>query len=137
LATYLAQKGITSSREEAFDRYIGNGKPAFVRRSRLTLKAAMELIVGTGGLAVLAHPGLTGRDDLIEYLVRIGIGGIEAYYPWHSPGDTARYLKICQRFDLVATGGSDYHGEAKPKSPLGASVTPPDQLERLLRRIKI
>lgn len=137
LATHLVSKGFASSRDEAFGRFIGNGKPAFVRRHSLTLKSAIELIVGTGGMAVLAHPALTGRDDLIEYLVRTGIRGIEAYYPRHSPGDVARYLKICRRFDLVATGGSDYHGEAKPESPLGAALTPPDQLERLLKLIKL
>ena len=137
LATYLAQEGFVSSRDEAFARYIGNGKPAFVRRRILTLKSALELVAGTGGITVLAHPALTRRDDLIEYLVRIGIRGLEAYYPKHSPGDTSRYLKTCRRYDLLATGGSDYHGDGKPETPLGAAVTPPDQLEKLLRAIRL
>jgi predicted metal-dependent phosphoesterase TrpH len=137
LATYLAREGFAASRDDAFARYIGNGKPAFVRRRILTLPSALELVVGTGGVAVLAHPALTRRDDLIEYLVRIGIRGLEAYYPKHSPGDTARYLKLCRRYDLLATGGSDYHGAGKPESPLGATLTPPDQLERLLKSIRL
>jgi len=137
LATYLAEKGFAASRDEAFARYIGNGKPAFVRRRILTLKSALELVTGTGGVTVLAHPALTRRDDLIEYLVRIGTRGLEAYYPKHSPGDTARYLKVCRRYDLLATGGSDFHGDGKPATPLGAALTPPDQLEKLLRSIRL
>jgi predicted metal-dependent phosphoesterase TrpH len=135
LATYLAKKGFVKSRDEAFTRHIGNGKPAYVRRRLLTLKESIDLIVGAGGLAVLAHPAMTKRDDLIEYLVRIGIRGIEVYYPMHSPGDVARYQKICRRFDLIATGGSDFHGSGKPDISIGMASTPPDELERLLRSL--
>jgi hypothetical protein len=137
LATYLAENGFATSRDDAFARYIGNGRPAFVRRRILTLKSAIELVVGTGGITVLAHPALTRRDDLIEYLVRIGIRGLEVFYPKHSAGDTARYLKVCRRYDLLATGGSDYHGDGKPATPLGAALTPPDQLEKLLKSIRL
>ena len=62
------------------------------------------------GVPVLAHPGLAGRDDLIPDLVRAGLMGIETYYPEHSAAQTATYLELCRRHDLVATGGSDYHG---------------------------
>ncbi len=135
LATYLAKKGFVKSRQEAFTRYIGNGKPAYVRRRRLTLKESIDLIIGAGGLPVLAHPAMTRRDDLIEYLVRLGIRGLEVYYPMHSPGDVARYQKICRRFDLIATGGSDFHGADKPDISIGMASTPPDELEKLLRAL--
>jgi len=137
LATYLADNGFAASRDDAFQRHIGNGRPAFVRRRLLTLKDAIDLIVGNGGFPVLAHPALTRRDDLIEYLVRLGIRGIEVYYPKHSPGDTARYEKICLKYGLIATGGSDFHGEGKPETALGAALTPPAQLQRVLKLIPL
>jgi len=133
LATYLFEKKFVQSRDEAFQRYIGNGGPAYVRRRHLNLKAALDLIIGSGGFPVLAHPALTRRDDLIEYLVRLGVRGIEVYYPRHSFGDVSRYLKICRRYGLVATGGSDFHGGAKPDILLGESLTPPGELSRLLK----
>jgi predicted metal-dependent phosphoesterase TrpH len=136
LATYLHEKGFVSSREEAFNRYIGNGRPAYVRRRHLTLKKAIELIVTAGGLPVLAHPGLTKRDDLIEYLVRIGIRGIETHYPMHSAGDTARYLKLCERYDLFPTGGSDFHGDKKPRVDLGSHLTPAAVYEQMIRAVR-
>jgi len=135
LATYLLEKKIVQSRDEAFERYIGDGKPAHVRRRHLTLKAAIELILGCGGFPVLAHPALTRRDDLIEYLVRLGVRGLEVYYPRHSPGDVSRYEKICNRFGLVATGGSDFHGSNKADIVMGASLTPPKEIDRLARYI--
>jgi predicted metal-dependent phosphoesterase TrpH len=135
LAVYLEKKGFVKSRQEAFTRYIGNGKPAYVRRRLLTLKESVNLIVGAGGLAVLAHPAMTKRDDLIEYLVRLGIRGLEVFYPMHSPGDVARYQKKCRRFNLIATGGSDFHGSGKPEISIGMASTPPDELEKLLRSL--
>jgi hypothetical protein len=137
LATYLFEKKFVGSRDEAFQRYIGNGGPAYVRRRHLNLKAALDLIIGSGGLPVLAHPALTRRDDLIEYLVRLGVRGIEVYYPRHSFSDISRYQKICRKYGLVATGGSDFHGGAKPDIELGAFLTPPDELSRLLRYLGI
>ncbi len=137
LALYLLRHGHVASRDEAFERYIGNGRPAYVRRRRLNLKEAIDLIVVAGGLPVYAHPGLTGRDDLIEYLVRLGLRGIEVHYPRHSPGERAKYLKICDRFDLIATGGSDFHGAGKPEIPIGESLTPPKELEKILNNIRL
>lgn len=137
LANYLLKKGFVASREESFERYIGNGGPAYVRRRHLNLKGAINLIVSSGGLPVLAHPVQTGRDDLIEYLVRLGIRGVEAYYPRHTPGETARYEKICRRYGLVATGGSDFHGAGKPEVVMGAATTPPGELKRLLVHLEM
>ncbi|MFC1657243.1 PHP domain-containing protein [Candidatus Moduliflexota bacterium] len=135
LANYLLEKGFVASREESFERYIGNGGPAYVRRRHLNLKGAISLIVSSGGLPVLAHPVQTRRDDIIEYLVRLGIRGIEAYYPRHTAGETARYEKICRRYGLVATGGSDFHGEGKPEVVMGAATTPPRELSSLLNHL--
>jgi len=136
LATYLVDQGFVGGNDEAFNRYIGNGRPAYVRRRQLTLKKAIEVIVTAGGLPVYAHPGLTRRDDLIEYLVRLGIRGIETFYPMHSPGDTARYLKVCARYGLFPTGGSDFHGDKKPVVKLGSALTPSEVFEQMLQSIR-
>jgi predicted metal-dependent phosphoesterase TrpH len=137
LATALVQKGLAGDRNEAFQRWIGAGRPAYVRLELLSLREAIDLILEAGGVAVMAHPGLTRRDELIEYLVRLGIRGIEVYYPKHTYVDVARYRKTCARFDLFATGGSDYHGAAKPETAIGAARTPPEEFEKLLRFISL
>lgn len=137
LATALMDKGLVPDRNAAFQRYIGTGKPAYVRRHLLSLREAIDLIREAGGVAVMAHPGLTRRDELIEYLVRLGVRGLEVYYPKHDFVDIARYRKVCAKFDLFATGGSDYHGSAKPDIAIGAAKMPPEEYEKLLKFISL
>jgi predicted metal-dependent phosphoesterase TrpH len=137
LASALVAKGLAGDRNEVFQRWIGAGRPAYVKRELLTLQEAIEIIREAGGVAVMAHPGLTRRDELIEYLVRLGIRGLEVYYPRHSYVDVARYSRLCAKFDLFATGGSDYHGAAKPDTVIGAARTPPAELGKLFRFISL
>jgi hypothetical protein len=85
----------------------------------------------------MAHPGLTRRDELIEYLVRLGVRGLEVYHPRHDFADVSRYRKACARFDLFAVGGSDFHGDSKPESAIGCSSTPPEEFEKMLRFIRL
>ena len=85
----------------------------------------------------MAHPGVTRRDELIEYLVRLGVRGLEVYYPKHDFADVSRYRKMCAKFDLIATGGSDFHGMGKDDSPLGSGSTPPDEFAKLLNSMHI
>jgi predicted metal-dependent phosphoesterase TrpH len=137
LASVLAAKGLVPDRNAAFQRYIGSGKPAYVRRNLLTLREAIDLIREAGGVAVMAHPGLTRRDDMIEYLVRLGVRGLEVYYPKHDFVDVSRYQKVCAKFDLFATGGSDFHGDGKPGTSIGAALTPRRELDKMLKYIQI
>jgi len=106
----MMEKGYVSSVQEAFQKYIGYGRPAYVPRYKIEPVEAVEIIKKAGGAAVMAHPGLSQRDDLIPQLVAAGICGIEVYYPAHTPAQTEHYLKIAQHYNLLATGGSDYHG---------------------------
>jgi predicted metal-dependent phosphoesterase TrpH len=132
LASALVRLGHAASHQEAFQRWIGSGRPAYVPRRMLSLREAIDVIQENGGVAVMGHPGLTRRDELIEYLVRLGIRGLEVYHPRHDFVDVSRYLKMCAKFDLFATGGSDFHGVGSSESPPGSAATPVDHYYKLL-----
>lgn len=132
IARAMAARGYVSSIREAFDRFIGEGKPAYAPRSKLSPSEAIAVIKGAGGLPVLAHPGLWPGDELIPQLAAWGIVGIEAYTPDHTEEQIARYLALARELGLVVTGGSDYHGWNDPSgSSLGVGRTPPGEFERL------
>jgi 3',5'-nucleoside bisphosphate phosphatase len=110
VAQAMVERGYVRSVREAFDRWLHAGGPANVPRRRLTPVEAVKVVRRARGVPVLAHPGLADRDELIPELVEAGLAGIETYYPEHSAAQIEAYLATCRRLDLVATGGSDYHG---------------------------
>jgi predicted metal-dependent phosphoesterase TrpH len=110
IAQVMVRCGYVKSVREAFDRYLHSNGPANAPRRRLTPVDAVRVIRRAGGIPVLAHPGLAGRDDMIPELIDAGLGGIEAYYAEHSPAGVAGYVQMCREHGLVATGGSDFHG---------------------------
>ncbi len=135
VAQVLVQRGYVRSVREAFDRYLRSDGPANVPRRRLTPAEAVAVVRRAGGVPVLAHPGLAGRDDLIPDLVRAGLMGIEVYYAEHSAAQTAGYREICRSLGLVATGGSDYHGPRSGRSnPPGTPAVPLSAWEELRAR---
>jgi 3',5'-nucleoside bisphosphate phosphatase len=111
VAQVMVQRGYVTSVREAFERYLHTNGPANVPRKRLTPADAVRLIRRARGVPVFAHPGLADRDALIPELMEAGLLGIEAVYAEHSAAQTAHYKEICRAHGLVATGGSDYHGE--------------------------
>jgi len=123
VAQVMVTRGYVKTMREAFERYLRAGGPANVPRKRLTPIEAVAIIRRAGGVPVLAHPGLAGRDDMIPELVEAGLLGIETYYPEHSAAQTAAYRAMCVQLGLVATGGSDYHGPSIGKAH--APGTPP------------
>lgn len=125
IARTLMYSGSVNTLAEAFEQYIGRGRPAYVPRFKYAPKIAIELILRAKGVPVLAHPGLSGHDEIIPGLVKAGLKGIEAYYPEHTEKQVERYLKICSKYFLLPTGGSDYHGSAHKEHSLLASVTVP------------
>lgn len=137
LAAALVRTGHAADLNEAFRRWIGAGRPAYVRRGLLNLREAIDLIRDAGGVPVMAHPGLTRRDELIEYLVRLGVRGLEVYYPRHDFVDVSRYRKLCAKFDLFATGGSDFHGTGKDDEAPGSASTPPEEFEKMMKYIQL
>ncbi len=119
VAQVMVKHGYVKSVREAFDRYLHANGPANVPRKRLTPVDAVAVIRRARGVPVFAHPGIADRDGLIAELVAAGLAGIEVFYAEHGPNDVGRYLDFCRTHDLVATGGSDYHG------PQSGRVNPP------------
>ena len=113
LAYLLLKKGYISSVQEAFQRLIGRGCPAYVRREKLTPNEAVAFISRAGGVPVMAHPGLTKTDHLIYNLKEQGLKGLEVYHPDHGADDEKKYCSLAEKLGLVATGGSDFHGSNK------------------------
>ncbi len=138
VAHALVETGFVEDVGAAFYRYIGRGRPAYVNRYRLTPEQACRLIRGAGGVPVLAHPVPNGdpySDPLglrhfLPPLVEAGLGGLECYY-WRYTRRVNRWLEaLAWHFDLVPTGGSDYHGPWR-ENQLGAVEVPPDTVDRL------
>jgi predicted metal-dependent phosphoesterase TrpH len=133
VARAMVERGVVGSVKEAFDRFLGEGRPAYVGRHRLPAQEAIALVRGAGGSASLAHPGVNRieRGDL-ERLAEWGLVGVEAYHPDHVPSQREKYLKIAADLDLVPTAGSDFHGEAvAPARKLGMVTMSEEELARL------
>jgi predicted metal-dependent phosphoesterase TrpH len=139
LARVLVQRGFVASTDEAFDRYLGEGKPAYVPRPDVTVAEAIRVIHEAGGLASLAHPGLHQRDGAIPDLVAAGLDAIEAYHVNHSPVLAAHYRRVAERRGLLVTGGSDFHGATgHDRAPApGMPCLPPADFYRLQAAAKV
>ncbi len=124
-ANVLLEKKIVRSFQEAFDRFLKKGAPAYVDKLRFTSKEALHFIHEAGGVAVLAHPNTLGvsryseLEKLILQLVNEGLQGIEVYYPEHSSAEVAQYKTLAERYHLLSTGGTDYHGIEKNELDIG------------------
>jgi predicted metal-dependent phosphoesterase TrpH len=133
LARAMVQHGIVSSVNEAFERYIARGKPAFIPKIGLSFHEAIHLILQAGGIPIYAHPGLSKKDALIPKLLNLGIRGLEVFHSEHSQEDIQRYAEIVERNNLLATGGSDCHGGSKTQKPLIGTVPVPYSILEQLR----
>lgn len=122
IARALCHLGWAASEEEAFDKYIDHGRPAYVRRYKFTPEEAIGLISKAGGISVLAHPGLIGEQAKIEQIIAMGIEGLEVYYPEHQPAQVEQLTALARNHDLLITGGSDFHGTGSvTRDRMGAS----------------
>jgi 3',5'-nucleoside bisphosphate phosphatase len=125
IAKLLVKKGVVKTLEAAFDRYLGNGKPAYVDKFRIECSQAIELINAAGGIPVLAHPCLLELeneeqlDEMLLEMMSMGLKGLEVYFPQHSPEQTRRYAALARRHDLFMTGGTDFHGDIQPEIQMG------------------
>lgn len=147
-ARVLVDKGYASSHEEAFRKYLGESAPGFVHRDSPHTPMGIQQIEAAGGLPVLAHPvrlGIrdAGREEaFISELYDAGLRGIEVYHSDHRPADVERYAAIAKKLGLAITGGSDFHGSAKPNVQLGTGVNgnlgvDRQVLEDLRKRIRV
>jgi len=145
IAQVMLEKGFVRSLDEAFDKYLGKGKPAYVDKYRIDYTEALGLIAETGGISVLAHPGLLNLensaqfDEIIRILKSKGLTGIETYYSRHTAEQTATYLAAARRLGLLVTGGSDFHGALTPDIRMGSGLgdlsVPYELYEHIMKNI--
>jgi hypothetical protein len=124
IAEVMVEKGYVADFQEAFEKYLAHHKPAYVGRRRIAAEEGIALIHGAGGLAFLAHPGVYALpprilESMVFKLARVGLDGVEVYYADHLPTDTAFLRRIVDEYDLLASGGTDFHGAAKPGIEIG------------------
>ena len=131
VARALVKAGLVANLDEAFDRFLKKGRPAWVPKTKMSALEGVELIHQAGGLAVMAHPGLNRTDDIIPDLVAAGLDGIECFHTKHSTVMAERYLEIAEKYDLLVTGGSDCHGFSKKAPLIGTVKLPYEHVEKL------
>ena len=130
VARAMVADGWATDVRDAFDRYLGAGRPAFMAKEQLAMADAAAMIHAAGGLAVLAHPGGSATRARLTALAALGLDGVEVMHPSHSPGDTNRLRALCDDLDLVVSGGSDWHGAADGPRTIGMMHVPAEWLAR-------
>ena len=138
IAQAMMEKGYVPAFKDAFDEYLGHGKPAYVEREKMLPAEAVGIIIRARGLAVLAHP-LTTEDPegLISELKPAGLVGLEAYYKDYSDEEVEGLVALAQKHNLIATGGSDFHGiEPEEETAIGGANVPLEAAERLIALAK-
>ncbi|MFZ5943620.1 MAG: PHP domain-containing protein [Bacillota bacterium] len=113
IAKVLLEKGYVKTIKEAFVKLLSPGCPAYIPRYKITPQEAIRLILNAGGIPVLAHPGVNPDDAIIPFLKKEGLQGIEVWHPEHSTSIIEKYIRMAKEFDLLMTGGSDWHGGNK------------------------
>lgn len=137
VARAMIAEGWAVDFRDAFERYLGNGKPAYVGKDRLAIVDAIKLIHGAGGLAILAHPAHAATRDRVAMFVEHGIDGVEVRHPSHSSEDMMRIMALVDHFSLVPSGGSDWHGATDGPRTLGTMRVPAEWLSRQDRRVGV
>ena len=137
VADALIAKGAVRDRDEAFERYLGPGGPAYVDRYAAPLVDMIRLVTEAGGASVVAHPWARHNHDALDEagiadLTRSGLAGVEVDHQDHGPEARDALRAIAQNLDLIVTGSSDYHGTGKVGHDLGCNTTDPEQFERLM-----
>ena len=127
MAEYLMRRGYTASVKEGFEKYLGEGKPYYLTKRRISVARAVEVIAAAGGVSVLAHPLQYHYPEnevveLIEYARSLGVRALECYYSEHTPAEQTWLLAQAERYGLGVSGGSDYHGSRKTHIRLGSGM---------------
>jgi len=132
VADAMIAAGHVANRREAFDRWLGAGKPAFVEREGASPERVIDIAHAAGGVISLAHPGRTGLDDQrIGQLVAAGLDAIEVYHPDHDADAVARYAELANQLGTLRTGGTDFHGDPSYPQTVGSVTLPPEYWDRL------
>jgi len=134
IADVIYQSGAVKSYNQAFNKYIGNGKPAYVAKKNFTPEEAISMIHNAGGIAVLAHPAIEETYQHLEMLVGLGLDGIECFHAYHKQKDIDQFKHFAERWHLVITGGSDFHGREGSYGKIGSQNVSDDYLSALKKR---
>ncbi len=118
IAKAMIEKKYVETIQEAFEKYLGRHKPAYVERYKLFIEEGIKLIHSAGGVAVIAHPGLIKNEKIIYEAIRLKADGIEAIHSKHSEQDVIKYKEIANKYNLIVTGGSDFHGDFTNNMPV-------------------
>jgi predicted metal-dependent phosphoesterase TrpH len=136
IAHAMVKKGYVLSINDAFNRYIGEDGPCYHAGPRFSVEETLDVIKKAGGLAVIAHPHLIHNSKVEEALIDLPFDGIEVFYARFTEGQNNKWLQVALKKDLLVTGGSDFHGLAKPHISLGISSAPYETFEFLKKHYK-
>ena len=137
VARALVRAGHVADMRQAFDQFIGEGKPAFVPRCGPSPAEVIGIVNRAGGIASLAHPGLLKGDELIPSMVEAGLTAVEAFHSEHDASTTEHYLCFADRHRILVSGGSDYHGEKeRRRAAFGVIGLPAEHFDRLKARVR-
>lgn len=134
VADVLVRSKAVYSYEAAFEKYLRNGGPAFVAKKNFVPGEAISLVHGAGGVAVLAHPVIDDNWRHTEMLVDLGLDGLEVYHPVHRQSDIETLRHLAERYGLLVSGGSDFHGRSTRYGTVGSQNVPEELLEILKQR---
>lgn len=137
LADVLMEMGVVKNRQEAFDRFLKKDGPAYVPAGGPTAGETIALIRAAGGIPVLAHPSYYTNPEFLKRLVDLGLMGLEVYYPDHSRSLTQRYLELAGTYNLIVTGGSDFHGPKTQRDELACVDVPESVVDALVRAAQV
>lgn len=140
-ANYLLEKGIVGNRNEAFERYLGKTGVAYVEKDDFPPEKAVEILKKNGAFVSLAHPKLISNNDekvekLMIRLKELGLDGIEAQYSSFTKSERKKYKKLAKKYDLLITGGSDFHGGNRENIDLGCGGIEYEQLKKIKNKLK-
>lgn len=136
IARELKAMGVTKSTQDAFDRFLNHGRPAHVAKYTIPVEEALDMIHAAGGLAFVAHPGLSkSTRKHLQGLLELPFDGIEAYHISHTPGRVLEFLGIASERNLLVCGGSDCHGVIKGHREMGKVKTPESHYRRIVERL--
>ncbi len=136
VARALVEAGYAASVSDAFDKYLGTGKPAYIEKERFRIADAIALIRDAGGITSIAHPTLyPNHEHLVPELLDLGIDGVEVMHPDVDALNRERYTNLTRFRNKIATGGSDDHGSVKTSETLGTVRVPETMIRPILERL--
>ncbi len=137
VARAMVEAGHVATIGDAFERWLGHGRPAFVPRRGATPEVVIAQVRAAGGIVSIAHPGPLGRDEWLPDFVDAGLDAIEAYHSEHDGPTTSRYLSFADKVGIAVTGGSDYHGDREHGGrSIGSVSLPRKAYERLVGDVR-